>query len=212
MRTVFILSPAHCGGPRAQLLFNPNASFELAARFRGSAVTVREVFSFLSGLYFRGKAAYAKAFGNPPRGIARGLVITTNRGLLPLNARITMDELREMGGGDIDPTRGDYREPLMRDVARIAGSLGKRGRVVLLGSIATGKYVDVLLELLGERLMFPEEFIGRGDMSRGGLMLRCVDHQRELTYIPVMGATRRGGRPPKLAPRVTHGSAKGRSG
>jgi hypothetical protein len=51
------------------------------------------------------------------------------------------------------------------------------------------------------RLLFPAEFVGRGDMSRGGLMLRCVDERAELTYVPVRGAVRRGMRPPKLPPR-----------
>jgi hypothetical protein len=70
--------------------------------------------------------------------------------------------------------------------------------VVLLGSIATGKYVDTLIESLGPRLLFPSDFVGRGDMSRGGLLLRSAREGRELDYIPVAGALRRGKRPPKL--------------
>jgi hypothetical protein len=73
--------------------------------------------------------------------------------------------------------------------------------VVLLGSIATGKYVDVLLENFQQRLRFPADFVGRGDMSRGGLLLRCAVDKTELTYISVAGAIRRGVRPPKLTPR-----------
>jgi hypothetical protein len=38
-------------------------------------------------------------------------------------------------------------------------------------------------------------------MSRGGLMLRCVDEGRELTDVPVAGAVRHGQRPPKLEKR-----------
>ena len=67
--------------------------------------------------------------------------------------------------------------------------------------MATGKYVDVLLEVLGERLKFPAAFVGRGDMSRGGLLLRCAVDGTELDYIPVRGATRKGKRPPKLTAR-----------
>src|SRR5947208_1101769 len=33
-RRVFLLSPANCGGERAQLLFSPRASFDLARRIR----------------------------------------------------------------------------------------------------------------------------------------------------------------------------------
>jgi len=54
---------------------------------------------------------------------------------------------------------------------------------VLLGSIATPKYLEPLNEVLGPRLHVPQEFIGRGDMSRGALMLRCAAEGHELTYI-----------------------------
>jgi hypothetical protein len=73
---------------------------------------------------------------------------------------------------------------------------------VLLGSIATGKYVDLLLEVFGDSLRFPSDFAGRGDMSRGGLLLRCVDARRELAYAPIDGAPRHGPRPPRLGPRA----------
>ena len=53
----------------------------------------------------------------------------------------------------------------------------------------------------GDRLRFPVDFVGRGDMSRGGLMLRCAVDRRELPYIAVAGAIVNGKRPPKLAPR-----------
>jgi hypothetical protein len=69
----------------------------------------------------------------------------------------------------------------------------------LLGSVASGKYVDHLLPIFGNRLHFPKEFVGRGDMSRGGILLRSVTANRLLTHIPVAGAVRRGSRQPKLA-------------
>ena len=78
---------------------------------------------------------------------------------------------------------------------------------MLLGSIASPKYVDVLLGIFGERLRFPAEFVGRGDMSRGGLLLRQAAEGAELDYVPVSGAVRRGARPPKLPPlraRASH--------
>jgi hypothetical protein len=77
--------------------------------------------------------------------------------------------------------------------------LGRGDEVVLLGSVATGKYVDPLTEALGERLRFPGDFVGRGDMSRGGLLLRSVRDGRELDYLPVAGSVRRGSRPARLA-------------
>lgn len=199
VQRIFLLSPAHCGGKRAQLVFREQASFPLALKLRTSeGATLGETFSFLSGLYFRGKLAYAERFANPPPQVAGVFVITTNRGLLPSDTRITLADLRALGCDSIDAQHGPYRLPLQRDVLELARK-APDAQVVLLGSVATGKYVDVLMEILGERLHFPQDFIGRGDMSRGGLMLRSVREGRELDYIPVGGATRRGCRPPRLA-------------
>ena len=110
-------------------------------------------------------------------------------------------QLRAMGGGCIDPDDARYREPLSRSARQLCTKLNGDCEVVLLGSVASGKYVDVLLDVFGPRLLFPATFVGRGDMSRGGLMLRCVDAGRELDYVPVAGAVRHGPRPPRLTPR-----------
>ena len=200
---IFVLSPAHCGGKRAGFLLNPDAKFDLAVRLRSrSGATLGEVFSFLSGLYFRGKLAYARAFASPPPGVPGSLVITSNRGLLPPETRVTVPALRDFGCVDIATDDPLYRGPLERDARDVAARVGDACEVVLLGSVATGKYVDVLREAFGPRLRFPAEFAGRGDMSRGGLMLRCVDDRRELTYVALDGsAPRRGSRPAKLTPR-----------
>jgi hypothetical protein len=80
-------------------------------------------------------------------------------------------------------------------------ALPRDGEVVLLGSVASAKYVDPLLSVFGQRLSFPPTFVGRGDMSRGGLLLRCVRSGEELEYAPVDGAVRHGPRPPRL-PRL----------
>jgi hypothetical protein len=89
----------------------------------------------------------------------------------------------------------------VRSLTTLMKTLPGDARVVLLGSIATGKYVDVLTTMLGERLRFPIAFVGRGDMSRGGLMLRCVAAGTELEYVTVAPDVRRHGvRPPRLAP------------
>ncbi len=66
MRRVYLLSPAHSGGKRADLLMRDGADFELARRLRGAdEVPLGEIFAFMSGLYFRGKLAYANAFARP---------------------------------------------------------------------------------------------------------------------------------------------------
>jgi len=200
MTRTFLLSPAYAGGRRAQMLLSDRAEFELARRLRdGGVVSLGEAFTFLSGLYFRGKLAYANAFARPD--LSRVLVITPTRGLVPAMTRVTLEDLREFAGVDIDETDARYRQPLERDLRRLVRRLTPECRVVLLGSIATGKYIRVLLEILRERIHFPAEFIGRGDMSRGGLLLRCAVDRTELAYIPVQGAVRKGKRPPKLEPR-----------
>ena len=200
MPRVFILSPARSDGVRAKLLFNPRADFELAHRLqRGEARPVGEVFSFLSGLYFRGKFAYAQAFNHPRKiGEAASWVITSDRGLLALDAPITLEDLRAFSQVPIEVDEARYQEPLRRDVARLCRD--PDCEYVLLGSISTDKYVSTLLEFLGDRLFFPIDFIGRGDMSRGGLLLRSVRNRGELAYTPLVGAIRRGKRPPKLIP------------
>lgn len=194
---IFLLSPAHCGGRRAQVLMNERATFPLAERLRSpEGVELGEAFSFLSGLYFRGKLAYASRFGRAPAGEAASLVITANRGLLPASDRIGLSDLREFGTVDIRADDARYRGPLARDAARLAAV--PEASVVLLGSVATGKYVDVLLEAFGDRLLFPSQFVGRGDMSRGALMLRAARDGTELDYQPVAGAVRRGPRAARI--------------
>ena len=178
------------------------AQFELAEKLRSkSGATIAEVFTFLSGLYFRGKIAYANVFARPAPGIAGVFVITPTRGLVAAQTRITLRDLREFADIDIDQDDPRYRKPLERSVRRLAKNLSSDCEIVLLGSIATGKYVDVLIKNFRERLSFPAEFVGRGDMSRGGLMLRCAADRQELQYISVAGAVLNSKRPPKLAPR-----------
>jgi hypothetical protein len=202
MTRVFLLSPAFAGGRRAQMIMSERAQFDLAQRLRSNRPpTLGEVFTFLSGLYFRGKLAYANAFAPPRRRRSLVLVITPTRGLVPAAQPISLADLREFAEVDIHENDPRYRAPLERDVQRLAKKLPPDAEIVLLGSIATAKYVDVLLEHFGQRLCFPADFVGRGDMSRGGLLLRCAVDRCELSYIPVAGAVRKGKRPPKLEPR-----------
>ncbi|HUR93007.1 MAG TPA: hypothetical protein VMY76_00390 [Gemmatimonadales bacterium] len=198
---IFLLSPAHSGGKRAELLLSGKGRFALAARLReGGAVSLGEAFSFLSGLYFRGKLTYAQRFARPPAGVPGVQVITTNRGLLTPDSPLSAAELRGFAGTEIRPDEPRYREPLHRDLLSMTSAAGSDTELVLLGSVATGKYVDVLLDVVGERLLFPTEFVGRGDMSRGALLLRAARADRELAYEQVASAVRHGPRPRKKGP------------
>ena len=212
-RRIFLISPASCAGERARLLIREEAAFPLAVRLRDSpGAELGEVFSFLSGLYFRGKLAYARAFARTTGAAAGTLVITPTRGLLAAEERVTIAQIREFASVAIDLGEKRYREPFERDARRLATSLSPRDEVVLLGSVATGKYVDLLLEVFGGRLLFPKDFAGRGDMSRGGLLLRSSRDGRELEYAPVASGTRHGPRPPKLAPLPRAASGRAANG
>src|SRR6266571_8930766 len=183
-RRIFLLSPAHAGGERARMILSEQAEFDLARKLRDpKGVPIAEVFTFVSGLYFRGKIAYANAFARPLRGMPGVFVITPTRGLVDARTRIRLDDLREFAEVDIHESDPRYRLPIERDARRLATKLPAQSEVVLLGSIATGKYVEILLTTFGDRLRFPAEFVGRGDMSRGGLMLRCAVDGQELSYV-----------------------------
>jgi hypothetical protein len=188
------------------MVMSENAQFPLARQLRSDAgAPLGDVFAFVSGLYFRGKLAYARRFARPPDPvdpiIAGGvLVITPNAGLRAADMAITVDSLRAFAGASIDLRNRAYRLPLEQAARTLLDAIGPDCDVVLLGSIASGKYVELLQPIFGERLMFPPAFVGRGDMSRGGLMLRCVTAGLELEYTPIAGAVRHGERPPKLEP------------
>ena len=193
MIRVFLLSPANCRGRRAQQVLSPKATFSVAARLRGEGVPIGELFAHMSGLYFRGKITYATRFG-------RAFVITPDRGLIPAETTITSQVLLRFADADIAIDNPGYRAPLEQTARALHEQAGADVQFVLLGSIASEKYVQVLTAIFGERLVFPASFVGRGDMSRGGLLLRAAAARQELEYIPVIGAVRHGARPPKLAP------------
>jgi hypothetical protein len=188
------------------MVLSERAQFDLAVRLRsGRGVAIGEVFAFVSGLYFKGKLAYALEFARPPEPGAPltgsgALVITPTAGLRPVETGITMDALRGFAGVDIAANDPRYRKPLVTSARALDQEIGPDCEVVLLGSIASAKYVDVLTGIFGDRLLFPIDFVGRGDMSRGGLLLRCVRSGEELKYAPVSGAVRHGPRPPRLPP------------
>jgi hypothetical protein len=180
------------------MLLREQASFDLAVKLRQGTAVIGEVYSFISGLYFRGKMAYAAAFRSAPPGVPPSLVIVPGAGLIPPDTPITIEQLRAIADIPVDESNHMYRDALLHGARLLDQHAGPACQYVLLGSIASGKYTGPLLELLGERLVFPADFVGRGDMSRGGLMLRCAHSRIELSYVPVKGAVRHGVRPPRL--------------
>lgn len=184
MNRVFLLSPANCNGVRARWLLRKNGRSALAQRLRTeSGAPIGEVFTFLSAWYFRGKLSYARAFAQPPEESIGVAIITPTAGLLPCEAPIGIAQLRGFRRVPITVKNQRYRNSLCRSAKDWAETIGPACEVVLLGSVASGKYLSLLLPIFGERLRVPTQFIGLGDMSRGGLLLRCVREQRELDYV-----------------------------
>ena len=178
---IFLLSPANTSGLRAKQLTSPRSNFDAARLYRSSeGVPISIAFAFMSALYFRGKITYALHFADPTTdGV---FIIAPGFGLVPYDWRITEERMTVMSKTDVDIRVRKYRKPLERDAAALAETIGADAEVVLLGSVASGKYVDILLPLLGHRLRFPAAFAGMGDMARGGLLLRAVRANRELEY------------------------------
>ena len=161
MSQIFLLSPANCAGRRASMVMSERATFDLAAQLRTrEGAPLGDVFAFLSGLYFRGKLAYARAFARPPDpespiSGAGSFVITPNAGLRAIDTLVTIDALRNFARVDIAVDDPRYRKPLERSASALAQDIGPDCRVILLGSIASPKYVEVLQSIFGERLLFP---------------------------------------------------------
>ena len=195
---IFLLSPARCGSERARQLIASKRS-ELGARLHGHDAQLGEVFAWLSALYFRGKLTYAQRFAGTAGGVPGVLIMAPGLGLRAPETKLSTAMLMAMGQVEVESAR--FVEPLVRDARLIAEAAAPAAPIVLLGSIATGKYLDSLLDVFGERLVFPETFVGRGDMSRGGLLLRAARTGEELVYRTIVGAVLHGARPPKL-PRL----------
>jgi hypothetical protein len=188
---IFLLSPANTSGLRAKQLTSPRSDFDAARLYRSpEGVPISIAFAFMSALYFRGKISYALHFADPtPDGV---FIIAPGFGLVPYDWRITEERMTVMSKTDVDVRVRKYRKPLERDAAALANALGADAEVVLLGSVASGKYVDILLPHLGHRLRFPAAFAGMGDMARGGLLLRAVRANRELEYTTLDAPRHRG--------------------
>lgn len=95
----------------------------LHRRLRNEGVLLGDLFPFISGLSFRGKLAYACAFARSPNDLAGAYVITACGGLIPPEKRVTLEQMREICIGDVDPANVCYCRPLTRDL-HILSELG----------------------------------------------------------------------------------------
>jgi hypothetical protein len=193
---IFLLSPASLRGIRARQVTSPRAGFDIAVRYRSEeGVAIADAFAFMSALYFRGKIAYARHFAVPsPNVDGNGIyIIAPGFGLVGPDWRIDARRMKTLRRTDVDLSARNYVRPLREQARALATALESDAEVILLGSVATGKYVDVLWPVFGARLRFPSVFAGLGDMSRGGLMLRAVRENRELDYVSLDAPRRRTG-------------------
>jgi len=190
--TIFLLSPANLSGRRGAMLLEPSARFELARELRSAqGAELGELFSFVSSLYFRGKLAYARAFGRASAGQETAYVISAGGGLCLPEERFSLERLQSWAKVSIHQDNPHFTAPLIRHASALFDRSAKGTRFVLLGSVASDKYVEPLLDVFGSALLFPEQFAGIGDMSRGALLLRAVREQNELAYVQVAGRSRR---------------------
>ncbi|MBI3400963.1 MAG: hypothetical protein HY048_06045 [Acidobacteria bacterium] len=207
MSRIFLLSPADCRGRRAQQILSARSTHPLAAALRSrQGAPLGELFTFISALYFRGKLTYARRFAQPPDPddpcAGAGVhVITPTAGLRTPDTLVTRAAFLAFADGAVESDNPRYTKPLAASARALRAAVGPDCDAVLLGSIASPKYVDVLTEVFAERLCFPVAFVGRGDMSRGGLLLRQASAGAELEYGPMIGAVRHGPRPPRLPAR-----------
>ena len=110
------------------MVMSERATFELAARLRtDEGAPIGDVFAFLSGLYFRGKLAYARAFARPPDpespiSGAESYVITPNAGLRSVDTPVTLAALRS-----VRRCRHRRRQPEVPPAARAERPRHRRG-------------------------------------------------------------------------------------
>ena len=184
--TIFLLSPANLSGRRGAMLLDSSAQFPLARELRSSeGAELGELFSFVSSLYFRGKLAYARAFGEAKMGQEAAYVISAGGGLCRPQERFSLERVQGWANVSIHQNNPHFTAPLIRHANTLLESSAPGTRFVLLGSVASGKYVEPLLDVFGPALLFPEQFAGLGDMSRGALLLRAVRERNELSYTSV---------------------------
>ena len=124
-------------------------------------------------------------------------MITASQGLLSPERIITRQDLLDISSAPVDANDPRYRIPLERDARILCDAMGEHCEAVLLGSIATPKYVEPLSSVFGSRLMYPADFLGLGDMSRGALMLRCAREALQLQYSPVANLPSKNSRSPR---------------
>ena len=139
----FLLSPANCGGRRAQQLLSDRAASTLAHRLRSDeGAPLGDVFAFMSGLYFRGKLAYARRFARSGEHDAAApgvLVIAPGIGLLDPDTPVTRARVLQFATTSVDAENDAFTRPLVQAASRLRDTIATDAEVILLGSVASPK-------------------------------------------------------------------------
>ena len=147
------------------------------------------------------QATYASRFGRPPPSLPPALVITPTRGLQSPSLPISRSLIEEFASLDWHrPTRAFW---IRSSRVRVSFVHRSSQRCAWSCSGASRRAGTSSRWRASSRAgcNYPAEFVGRGDMSRGGLLLRHAEEGRELDYVPLAaGLTRHGAKPPKLPP------------
>lgn len=180
---LFLLSPATAHGAKARVLLQDPPRTPAATWLRSSdGMPLAAVFTYLSGLYFTGKLAYARAFANISPPLEGVYVLTMSDGLLSPAAPVSADMLRRFAAAA--DGSADGRDRLIQSARTIAAALGEAPcEVVFLGSVHSSKYTELLEPVFGDRLRFPRELVRRGQLERGAILLERATARRELDYI-----------------------------
>ncbi len=151
---IFLLSPANARESEGQRLLHSTAPSELAVRLRQSGVRLGDVYQHISSLYFRGKLSTHQVSAIPLSRL-RACRYITGTGLMLPETLIRFDEFRQLSAISIDASNERYRQSLIADLMRLREMAGVHVDIILLGSIATSKYVDPIANVFGERVLVP---------------------------------------------------------
>src|SRR4029077_8218457 len=96
-----------------------------------------DLFAYMSGLYFRGKLAYARRVARPaePDNPVVGSaihIITANAGLRSPDTLVTRAAVQAFGKGDIDAGNAQYRRPLEASARALLAEVGTDCEGILL--------------------------------------------------------------------------------
>jgi len=101
-------------------LLRDQAALALAVRLCNEGVALGEAFSFMSGLYFRGKLSYAERFVQAANGMPKTLVITAGRSLMAPQTIIRAIDLAHFASVPIGHQVAAYFDPLSLDALELA--------------------------------------------------------------------------------------------